>query len=93
MRVICFGKKMRFQKPWNWDELSKTLTLLLPGVTVAVSQDYVDPSPSQVLGGFVISKTGLDATLVFGGDTPKLVRLEIKPNSVGSPEPEAQESD
>ena len=76
MGVICFGK-MKFQKPWSWDEAAQAFTLKLPGVKAILTQDKAEPLP-QVMGGFVASSDGLEATLIIPDG--QLIRLEIRPN-------------
>ncbi len=51
----------------------------IPRGTVIVSRDTVAPSDTKVMGGFVVGASGLDATLIWGSDSPQLIRLQVVP--------------
>jgi hypothetical protein len=65
----------------DWDEAAKSLTIRVPGGTVVVSRDKATSSEHQVMGGFVLGRSGLETTLIIGGENSQLVKLEIKPNT------------
>jgi hypothetical protein len=69
------------KKFWKWDPADQELTLRVGGWAVIVSGDKATPSEHQVMGGFVLGRSGLEATLIIGGENSQLVKLEIKPNT------------
>jgi len=69
------------KKFWKWDPAAQELTLRVGGWAVIVSGDTVAPTESRVMGGFVVGPSGLDATIVWGSDSPQLARLQVIPGS------------